>query len=106
MGVGVSCHLLANVVRVGSGVLEKETRHWLGRVSRMEGFSALGGTPKAQKVVVVLEFFIVGPPVFIKAIGSFFITLTQMALSSSPDRLKSQQFKCRMGFVKTLWILV
>ena len=29
VGEGFFCHLLANVARVGSEVLEKETRHWL-----------------------------------------------------------------------------
>ena len=56
--------MLANVARVGSGVLRRKLGiGWQG--FQGEGLSALGGTPKAQKVVVVLQIFIVGPPVSI-----------------------------------------
>ena len=54
--------MLANVARAGSGALRRKLGiGWQG--FQGEGLSALGGTPKAQKVVVVLELFTVGPPV-------------------------------------------
>ena len=48
-------------------------------MSGVGGLSALGGMPRAPKVAVILELFIVGVLVFCKTAGGLFITFTEYA---------------------------
>lgn len=47
-----------------------------GKASRTRGLSALGGSPSAPQIAVILELYIIGPQVSCKTVGSYFITLT------------------------------